>query len=352
MEYADFLSYTVGGNEVLDLIFAVVRFIVVYVVLAVIWKFLLKRLQVYASKTKIQLDDIVVEVLQGVGAPFYIVLSLFIAVQPLSLAPIIITGVKAVLLIVIVAEVIKLVERVIQFSISRSMQRSGKSQADEAKVSSIFSIFIKITLWSIGLLLILSNLGFNVTSLVAGLGIGGLAISLALQNVLSDMFSSLSIAVDKPFQEGDFIVVGTDKGKVKHIGLKTTRIEALQGEEIVISNNELTTARVQNFKKLKKRRIVFNIGVTYGTPTEKLKKIPNIVKQCVKAQNKTDFDRAHFLEFGDFSLNYEIVYYIDSAEYLDYVDAQQAINLAILEEFEKEGIEIAFPTQTVIVEKG
>ena len=260
---------------------------------------------------------------------------------------------KGIFLVAVTFEVIKLSERFIHFFIARSMKmrKGGATAEEEAKVSSIFSIFIKFALWSIGLLLILSNLGFNITSLVAGLGIGGLAISLALQSILTDVFSSLSIAVDKPFQEGDFIVVGADKGTVKHIGIKTTRIQSLQGEEIVISNTELTTARVQNFRKLQKRRVVFNIGVTYSTPTDKLKKIPEIVKRCIESAEKTEFDRAHFWQFGDFSLNFEIVYYIGSKEYVDYMNAQQKMNLAILEEFEKEGIEMAFPTQTVHVEK-
>jgi len=351
--YADILTKSIGPNTIQSLLIAIITFIVVYIALTVFWKVLLKRLRIIAKKTKIKADDVVLDVLEGVGQLFYIAIALFVSVQSLALSPAIGTIIKAVFLIAVVSEVIKLADRVIHYSLVKGMQSKHKSMSadEEAKISGVFSIFIKFGLWSIGGLLILSNLGFNVTSLIAGLGIGGLAISLALQNVLGDMFSSLSIAVDKPFQEGDFIVVGDNKGTVKHVGIKTTRLEALEGEEIVISNTELTTARVQNYRKLKKRRVVFTVGVEYGTPTEKLKKIPGIIKQCIANAGKTEFDRCHFVEFGDSNLNYEIVYYIESKEYIDYVDAQQKMNISILDEFAKEGIEMAFPTQTIHVVK-
>ncbi|MCF7844715.1 MAG: mechanosensitive ion channel family protein [Kiritimatiellales bacterium] len=351
--YADILSRQIGPNSVQDLLIALATFAVVYVALTIIWRFLLKRIRGIAKKTKFKLDDVILDVFEGVGGLFYIAVALYASVQSLALSPFVNILIKGIFLFAIIYEVIKLSERIISFFVIRGMKArsGGATSAEEQKVSGIFSIFIKITLWSFGLLLILSNLGFNITSLVAGLGIGGLAISLALQSVLTDVFSSLSIAIDKPFKEGDFIVVGTDKGTVRHIGIKTTRLESLQGEEIVISNTELTTARVQNFRKLKKRRVVFSIGVTYGTSPDKLKKIPDIIERCIKDVDKAELDRAHFWEFGDFSLNFEIVYYIDSKEYIDYMNAQQEMNLAILEAFAKEGIEMAFPTQTVYVEK-
>jgi len=350
--YAEILSKQIGANTVMDLLVALGTFIIVFIAMAILWKFLLSRVRFIAKKTKFKADDVVLDVLEGVGSLFYIAVALFAAIQSLTLAPIINIVIKAVFLVAVTFEVIKLAERVISFFIMRSMSKKGQVDYEDKKVAAVFSVFIKIILWSLGGLLILSNLGFDVTSLIAGLGIGGLAISLALQSILGDLFSSLSIAVDKPFEEGDFIVAGDHKGTVKHIGIKSTRIQALQGEEIVISNSELTTARVQNFRKLQKRRVVFNIGVTYSTPKEKLEKVPGIIKNCVESAEKTEFDRAHFSEFGDFSLNFEVVYFILSNDYVEYMDAQQTMNLAIVEGFEKEGIEIAFPTQTVFVEKG
>ncbi len=347
--YADILTKSIGPNTVLDMLIAVATFIVVYIVLAILWKFLLKRIRVIAKKTKLKADDVVVDVLGGIGSLFYIAVALFVSVQSLTLSPAINTVIKALFLLAIVSEAIKLADKVIHYFVLQGMKAKQKDMtaAEEKKVSGVFSLFIRFGLWALGLLLILSNLGFDVTSLIAGLGIGGLAISLALQNVLGDMFSSLSIAVDKPFQEGDFIVVGENKGTVKQIGIKTTRLVALEGEEIVISNTELTTARVQNYRKLEKRRVVFTVGVEYGTPLEKLKNIPQMITNIINAEDKTEVDRIHFMAFGDSSLNFEVVYFISSKEYIDYADAQQHINLKIVEKFEEEGIEMAFPTRTV-----
>lgn len=346
--YADILKMSIGGNTIMGLLIAAATFVVVYIATTILWKFLLKRVRAIAKKTKMKADDVVLDVLEGVGALFYIAVALFVSVQSLALSPAVNIIIKAVFLIAVVSEVIKLADRVIHYFLVKNMSKhKSMSASEEAKISGVFSIFIKFGLWAIGLLLILSNLGFDVTSLIAGLGIGGLAISLALQNVLADMFSSLSIAVDKPFQEGDFIVVGQDKGKVKHVGIKTTRLEALEGEEIVISNTELTTARVQNYRKLKKRRVVFHIGVEYGTPLEKLKAIPKMITDIVNAENKSEADRVHFTEFGDSNLNYEIVYYVDSNDYMDFANAQENINFKIVEQFAQQGIEMAFPTRTV-----
>jgi len=198
---------------------------------------------------------------------------------------------------------------------------------------------------------VLSNLGVNITSLVAGLGIGGLAIALALQSVLSDLFSSFSIYFDKPFQVGDYIIVGKHSGTVEKIGIKSTRIRASQGEEIVISNQELTSARVQNFKKLKERRNTTSIGVTYETSTDKLKKIPDIIKYIIEEEKNARFDRVYFTTFADSALVFDLVYYVKSDAYSVYLETQQNINFKIKEAFEKEGIDMAYPTQTIYLTK-
>jgi len=210
---------------------------------------------------------------------------------------------------------------------------------------------LKILLWILAVLVVLSNWGINITSLIAGLGIGGIAIALAAQNILQDVFSSFSIFIDKPFKVGDFIVAGDDKGVVENIGIKTTRIKTLQGEELVISNQELTETRVHNFKKMEKRRVAFTLGVAYETPTEKLKKIPEVIKEIISRESLAEFDRAHFKEYGDFSLNYEVVYYISSGDYTEYMDSHQKINFAIKDAFEEMGIEFAYPTQTIFLKK-
>jgi small-conductance mechanosensitive channel len=201
-------------------------------------------------------------------------------------------------------------------------------------------------------MLVLSNLDINISSLVASLGIGGIAVALALQNVLGDMFSSFSIYADKPFRVGDFIVIGKDQGTVEKIGMKTTRIRTLQGEELVVSNKELTSTRVQNFKKMKRRRVLFQLGVVYGTKPEQLESISKIIKEIVDKIDGVDYDRCHFSTYGDFSLNFEVVFYVNSSDYADYMNKKEKANLAIYKRFAEEKIEFAYPTQTIFVNKG
>jgi len=216
----------------------------------------------------------------------------------------------------------------------------------------IFKKIIHAIIYIFALLFILAAFNIDLSGVVIGLGVGGIAIALALQNVLSDAFSAFSIYFDKPFEIGDYIVVGDHSGTVKKIGIKSTRVQLLQGEELVLSNSVLTSTSVRNFKKMEKRRITFSFGVTYATPTNKLRKIPGIIKDIVnskKLQYIDRLDRVHFTEFGDFSLNFQVIYYLKTKDYVKYRDTQQEINFAIKETFEKEGIEMAFPTQTIFI---
>jgi small-conductance mechanosensitive channel len=199
-------------------------------------------------------------------------------------------------------------------------------------------------------LLALDNMGVNITGLVAGLGIGGIAVALALQNILGDLFASLSIILDKPFVIGDFIVVDQLMGTVEHVGLKTTRIRSLSGEQVIFSNAGLLQSRIRNFKRMAERRVVFTVGVTYQTPYEKLARISALLREAVELQQGVRFDRAHFKEYGDFALVYEIVYFVTSPDYNKYMDIQQAINFEIYRRFQQEGLEFAYPTQTLFVQ--
>ena len=240
----------------------------------------------------------------------------------------------------------------IEYGTLKVIQKREQEEKDfDSSVIQLLSKILKGVLWAVAIIIILQNLGYNISALVAGLGIGGLAIAFALQNILGDIFASFSIYFDKPFQKGDFIIVGDEKGVVKYIGIKSTRLQTLQGEELIISNKELTEARVHNYKKMEKRRIGFDFGVTYNTPTEKLKKIPLIVEEIISQIELAQIDRVHFKEFGDFSLNFAVVYYVNTGGYAEYMDTQQRINLDLKERFEKEGIEFAYPTQTIFVNK-
>src|SRR5918996_604115 len=225
------------------------------------------------------------------------------------------------------------------------------SRADQnraiANALGLIQLFARVVVWSIALLLILNNLGFDVTALVAGLGIGGIAVALAAQNILGDLFASLAIVLDQPFVVGDAVLLGDKTGTVERIGIKTTRIRSLSGEELVVSNADLLASRIHNFKRMAERRVVFTLGIAYGTPAEKLEKLPAMLRAIIEAQQLVRFDRAHFARYGDFALIYEVVYWMLSADYNVYMDTQQRINLAILRRLQDEGVEFAYPTQTV-----
>jgi small-conductance mechanosensitive channel len=172
-----------------------------------------------------------------------------------------------------------------------------------------------------------------------------------VQNILSDLFASLSITLDKPFVLGDFIIVDDLLGTVEHIGLKTTRIRSLSGEQLIFSNNDLLKSRIHNYKRMAERRVPFTIGVTYQTPPEKLRKVPDMFKKLLEQFDDVHFDRAHFKSYGSYSLNFEFVYYVHTPDYNRYMDIQQALNLGLYDGFAAEGIEFAYPTQTLYMDR-
>jgi len=213
----------------------------------------------------------------------------------------------------------------------------------------IIRFVARLAVWAMVLLLTLDNLGVDITALVAGLGIGGIAVALALQNVLGDLLASLSIALDQPFVIGDFVIVGEHMGTIEYIGIKSTRVRSLTGEQIVMSNADLLSSRLRNYGRMYERRVVFTLGVTYETPRDKLRRIAPLLREIVEAQDGVRFDRAHFAKYGPYSLDFEIVYHVLSPDFSRYMDAQQAINFRIHEAFEALGVEFAYPTQTLRV---
>ena len=228
--------------------------------------------------------------------------------------------------------------------------REKKIQAGETSglgVISMLGLFGRIFAWAIVVILMLDNLGVDITALVAGLGIGGIAVALALQSVLSDAFASVAIMLDRPFEVGDTIQVADLVGTVEHVGIKTTRLRSLNGEQMVFANNDLLGSRVRNYKRMEERRSLFVLGVTYQTPVEKLEKVPSVVKRIIEKESTARFDRAHFRSFGPSSLDVEVVYFVRSPEYVVYMDTQQRVNLEILRQLTALGVEFAYPTQTI-----
>jgi small-conductance mechanosensitive channel len=283
--------------------------------------------------------------------PFMLIIALFTGLQAVEMPANITHVVQSVTVITLLLQLGLWLAMALHVSVERYHQRKMVEDPSEVTTLSLLKFFGRIVIWSLVVLLILDNIGVNITTLIAGLGVGGIAVALALQTVLGDLFASLSIVLDKPFEVGDFLIVADLMGTVEYVGLKTTRLRSLSGEQLVFSNSDLLNSRIRNYGRMYERRVVFKIGVTYQTPREKLIKIPVIIREAVEKQAKTRFDRSHFFEYGDFSLNYESVYYVLVPDYNEYMDIQQAINLYIHEQFEKEGIEFAYPTQTLFLNR-
>ena len=348
-----FLSYEFFGNTVLQYLFSGAVFFVVFTALKLFKVGILLRLRQFAKKTKNDFDDLLIEILYSIGNPLYLLLSAGVALQFIQEPAAIKTLGYWIAFGVIVYSVVRALSSLVDYFFDRAVKKRVEEEGDrlDPSVVRLLGKALKGIIWVMAILLVAQNLGLNITALVAGLGIGGIAIAFALQGVLSDVFASFSIYFDKPFQTGDFIVIGEDMGTVKHIGIKTTRIETLEGEELIVSNKELTEARILNYRGFEKRRMTFSFGIKYETPTEKVRAIPQMVRDIIGNIEKAEIQRIHFTDFGDFSLNFGAVYYITSDDFTVHKDVQHEINIALMERFEKEGIEFAYPTQTVYVKK-
>ena len=336
------------GNPVSAWALAGLVFIALIILFKIIQIVVVGQLKRLAEKTKTDIDDTLIKIIQAVRPPFYSFVAFYIALRVLSIASLLQSIIEIVLISWFTWQVIVVIQILIDYIFKKSM---GGEDAGTKAALGMLSNITKAILWALGGLFILSNLGVNVNSLIAGLGIGGLAVALALQNILSDLFSSFAIYFDKPFQVGDYIKVGDYKGTVEKIGIKTTRIRARQGEEIIISNKELTDARVHNYKKLKERRTLFTLGVIYETPADKLRKVSKIIEGAFKNVEKVKFERAHLRNFADWAIEFEVSYLVESSKYVDYLDAQQEINFNIKEGLDRENIDIAYPTQTLYIKK-
>ncbi len=336
------------GNDLGAWMTALMVFVVIYVLLWFIQAVVIAYLHTLAKKTATDIDDAFIRMVQAIKPSLYFLIALWFGLAVLELPLFLTDAVGYVLLIWTVYQGIRVAQVVIEYVMRRSMQRVGGE--DEMPLR-VIATLTKIALWIFGVIFILQNFGIEVTSLIAGLGIGGIAIGLAVQNILADLFSSFAIYFDKPFVVGDVIQVGQHMGTVEKIGIKTTRIRSPQGEEIVMSNAELTGARIQNFKRLEERRALLHFGVLYETDREVLKKIPSMVEEVINEIDSVRFDRAHFTTFDDSALTFEVAYYVGSAEYKDFMDAQQAVNFGVHDRFQKEKIGMAYPTRTVYVKK-
>jgi small-conductance mechanosensitive channel len=332
------------GNDLAAWTKAAVQFALWFTVLPIVKGFVTRRLQKLDPEKSSAPLELVLDLLKRTTRLFLVVVAVYLAVQWLEVPQRLERWLDGTLLFFVWLQVALWGTAAIRFFVDRRLKRDAEAAKEGAASMNILRFVGTAAVWAIAALLLLANLGVDVTALVAGLGVGGIAVALAVQNVLGDLLASLSIALDKPFKVGDFLILGQEMGTVEHIGIKSTRLRSLSGEQIVIANADLLGSRVRNYGRMYERRVVFKIGIVYETAREKIEAVPGILKAAIEAQDKTRFDRAHFLTFGDFSLNYEAVYFVLDPAYNLYADIQQAINLRIHEEFGKRGIEFAYPT--------
>ncbi|MBU1936080.1 mechanosensitive ion channel family protein [bacterium] len=346
----DFLYSTFYDNPLWAWLIAAGLTIILPFVFRIIMKFINKRLASIAQRTKTDIDDAFLLIFQGTKFLFLLILSLYIGLQFVELPGTVSRIVRIIVLVVVFLQVGFWGNAIISFLIGREVQKKKAEDPASASAYGVITFFARLVLWLVVVLLTLDNLNIEITPLIAGLGIGGIAIALAAQNILSDVFNSVSIVLDKPFEVGDFIIVGDFLGTVERIGIKTTRLRSLSGEQLIFANSDLINSRVKNYKRMNERRIVFSFGVVYQTPVDKLEIIPRMVREIIESIDQTRFDRAHFQKYGDSSLDFEVVYYVLIRDYSVYMDIQQKINLTLFRQFEKEHIEFAYPTQTLYIQ--
>ncbi|MEA5466733.1 mechanosensitive ion channel family protein [Leptothoe sp. PORK10 BA2] len=307
-------------------------------------RLLLHRLQRWAQRTTSLLDDQLIRIIEHPSLWLLYLGSCYFGLQSLTLYPTVAQLLTAIGVILATLLLLQLLGSVAEYSL-RIYGHIHRHQPNIQQSLNALIPAVRVVLWTVGIIFILDNLGFDISAVVTGLGIGGVAIALASQGILQDLFSYFSILLDRPFELGDFIIVGDMAGTVNQIGIKTTRLQSIDGEQLIVANTDLTASRIQNFQRMAQRRIVFNLGVAYKTNNTQLEQIPHIIRTVIEEIPQVTFDRAHFAGFGEFSLNYEIVYIVHSNDYTLYRDVQQTMNLAIKEQFDQVGIEFAYPTQ-------
>ncbi len=327
-------------------------FIIGYIITIIGSKILKNIFKRISSRTKNTTDDYILNVLLDTIKPLGIAISTFFAWKILALQTnnlaineAILGLFKFILLILIV----RLVNRVL-LRLINSWSLRVNDNAVSTMIKSL-SPMVRAAIWSIGVVFYLNNMGVQMAALWALLSAGGIGAGLALKEPVQEFFEYITILLDKPFQNGQFIHIDGVWAKVERVGVRSTRMRSINGEIIVMSNSNLTNGIISNYAEMETRRLVHKIGVVYGTQHAKMERIPEIIKSIVDKTNNAVFDRCHFISFGDSSLDFELVYYIPTNDYLLAMNAQQQINLEIMKQFEELEIEFAFPTQTIHMAK-
>ncbi len=344
----DFWMYRILNNAISDWLRMLGMIGIAIVCLRLVQNIIIKRLVLFVGKTKTTVDDFIISIIRASLMPLLYSLAIYAGLQYLDFTPKWRSVEHVAIMLIVTFYVLRMISSFIGYLFKSSFLQKEENEQRKKQSRGILLI-VQVIVWLGGILFLIDNLGYDITTLVAGLGIGGIAIALATQTILGDLFSYLVIFFDKPFEIGDFIIVDDKMGTVEYIGIKTTRLKTLGGEQLICSNTDLTNSRVHNYKRMQERRVVFSFGVVYDTTASKLKRIPGVVKQVIESLPDTRFDRAHFKSFGNSSLDFEVVYYMMTPDFNQYMDKQQSINMGIFESFEQEQIEFAFPTQTLFL---
>ena len=346
----DMMGRQLVGNAAQDYLVSAAVFLAVLVSLPIAKAFILRHLKAVSERTANDFDDLLHDLLRRiVGQLVYLSTALYCAALFLTLPDGLGRLLQSLLLIILTIKVAQVLQGLVAYGVRKWAEQVTKDDPTGGAMVKNMTWLVRLMIWTVTLLFIFDNLGINVTAFVASLGIGGIAIALAAQSVLGDVFSGFSILLDKPFQVGDFIIVGDLYGTVEHVGFKTTRILSLFGEQLIFSNSDLTSSRIKNYGRMRERRVQFSVGVVYQTSVEQVKAIPPMVQRIIEEHEQVRFDRAHFKSFGDFALIYEFVFWVLKPDYNLFMDLQQSINFRLIEEFQKAGIEFAYPTQQLYV---
>jgi len=348
--YAEILQQIYWGNTLENYLKCLLIFIACIIVLKIIQIIIIKHMKDLAKKTRTSFDDFIIELINNTIIPFSYLGIFYFCLKVLTITESVQKAFAAIGTAALTLFAARVAIVFVNYGSSIYLRKTGKDEFFQNSIKGVLRL-IRFLIWAGAICFFLDNMGFKISAVIAGLGIGGVAVALAAQAVLGDLFSYFAILFDRPFEVGDFIIIGDYLGVVEKVGIKTTRISSLGGEQIIFSNTDLTNSRVRNYKRMQKRRVVFKLGITYNTPLEKVEKIPGIIEKIIKNVKDTTFDRAHFFAYGDFNLIYEVVYYVAGPDYNKYMDIQQEINFAIKKAFEELDVEFAFPTQTLYVNK-
>ncbi|MEX2569279.1 MAG: mechanosensitive ion channel family protein [Cyclobacteriaceae bacterium] len=344
----DYLNQSYWNNSVQEYLLAFGSILLGIILIKIFKRYIFKSIKNLTKKTDTNVDDYLVESIDKYVIPAVYFYIIYLGIKALELSPKFMNTLSVAFHVIITYYAIRMISNTLRIFLQSYVRKQENGEEKVKQIGGILLI-LNVIIWGMGILFFLDNRGFDVTAIVTGMGIGGIAIALAAQNILGDLFNYFVIFFDRPVEIGDFVVIDDKNGIVDKIGIKTTRIKTLSGEQLVVANGDLTSSRIHNFKKMQTRRIVFSIGVSYETSPENLRKIPGVLKEIVNQQSPVNFDRAHFKSYGDSSLDFEVVYIIQDPNYNTYMDIQQEINFAIFERFAAMGVIIAFPTRTLYV---